>query len=155
MFGRQPRLPVDIILGIPHLGATASTEELTKATQENLQLAFELARRNLSERTQNKLGDLVLVSRPYQESDGPNPKLLLPWRGPHVVCFRLSPVVYGVRRQNETREVSGLLAHIKKYFARKTPPAPDFEKLSEFFLGRQIPLPELDHPDEAQPKIEW
>ena len=101
-----------------------------------------------------KPGELVLVYRPYQDSDGPNPKLLLPWRGPYVICSQLSPVVYRVRRQNETGEVSVHLAHIKRYYARKTPPAPDFDKLSEFFLGRQIPLPELDHPDEAQPKIE-
>ena len=63
-------------------------------------------------------------------------------------------MVYRVKRQNETGEVSVHLAYIKRYYARKTPPAPDFDKLSEFFLGRQIPLPELDHPDEAQPKIE-
>ena len=44
-----------------------------------------------------------------------------------------------------------LVAHIKRYYARKTPPAPDFDKLVEFFLGRPIPFPELDHPDEAQP----
>ena len=168
MFGRKPRLPIDIILGIPHVGTTANTEEVSKSTQENLQLAFELARRNLSERSQKqadvnaklrpipvfKPGNLVLVYRPYQDTDGPNPKLLLPWRGPYVICSQLSPVVYRVRRRNETREVSVHLAHIKRYYARKTPPAPDFDKLSVFFLGRQIPLPDLDHPDEAQPKIE-
>lgn len=168
MFGRQPRLPVDIILGIPHVGATANTEELAKDTRENLQIAFELARRNLTERTTKqatsnsklkpipvfKPGDQVLVYRPYQDSDGPNPKLLLPWRGPYVICSQLSPVVYRVRRPKETREVSVHLAHIKRYFARKTPPAPDFDKLAEFFLGRQIPLPAVDHPDEAQPRIE-
>ena len=168
MFGRKPRLPVDIILGIPHVETTSNTEDFSKTTQENLQLAFELARRNLSERTQKqaaqnaklrpipvyKPGELVLVYRPYQDSDGPNPKLLLPWRGPYVICSQLSPVVYRVRRQNETREVSVHLAHIKRYYARKTPPAPDFDKLAEFFLGRPISLPELDHPDEAQPKIE-
>ena len=168
MFGRKPRLPVDIILGIPHVETTSNTEDFSKTTQENLQLAFELARRNLSERTQKqaaqnaklrpipvyKPGELVLVYRPYQDSDGPNPKLLLPWRGPYVICSQLSPVVYRVRRQNETREVSVHLAHIKRYYARKTPPAPDFDKLAEFFLGRPIPFPELDHPDEAQPKIE-
>ena len=30
MFGRKLRLPVDIILGIPHAGTTASTEEFSK-----------------------------------------------------------------------------------------------------------------------------
>ena len=91
-FGRKPRLPVDVNLGIPHEGTTADTEELAQNTRNNLQIALELARRNLTERAdkqaeQNsklkpypvfKPGQEVLVYRPYQDSDGPNPKLLLP-----------------------------------------------------------------------------
>ena len=50
MFGRQARLPVDIIFGIPHVGRSATTEEFAHFTRENLQIAFELARRNLSDR---------------------------------------------------------------------------------------------------------
>ena len=50
MFGRQPRLPVDIILGIPHVGRTADTEEFTQNTRDNLQIAFHFARQNLTER---------------------------------------------------------------------------------------------------------
>ena len=101
-----------------------------------------------------KPGQEVLVYRPYQDSDGPNLKLLLPWRGPYVVCSQLSPVVYRVRLTNDTREGSARLAHIKPYHQRETPPAPQFEKLAELVLGEPIPLPELDHPDAAQPKIE-
>ena len=100
MFGRQPRLPVDITLGIPHVERTADTEEFAQNTRANLQIAFELERRNLTERAgkhaeQNiklkpypvfKPGQEVLVYRPYQDSDGPNPGLLLPWREPYVVC---------------------------------------------------------------------
>ena len=99
MFGRQPRLPVDVILGIPHVGVSQDTETLAKQTRENLQTAFfELARQNLTERAtkqaeQNeklppfpvfKPGQQVLLYKPYQDSDGPNPKLLLPWRGPRM-----------------------------------------------------------------------
>ena len=54
MFGRQARLPIDIIFGIPHVGRSTTTEEFAHATRENLQIAFELARRNLSERLTNK-----------------------------------------------------------------------------------------------------
>ena len=49
MFGRQARLPINIIFGIPHVGRFTTTEEFTHSTRENLQIAFELARRNLSE----------------------------------------------------------------------------------------------------------
>ena len=168
MFGRQSRLPVDIILCIPHVGRTADTEELAQNTRDNLQIAFELARKNLTERAdkqaqQNsklkpypvfKIGQEVLVNRPYQDSDGPNPKLLLPWRGSYVVCSQLSTVVYRVRLTNDTREVSVYLAHIKPNHQRETTPAPQCEKLAELFLGKLIPLPELDHPGATQPKIE-
>ena len=50
MFGRQARLPIDIIFGIPHVGRFTTTEEFAHSRRENLQIAFELARRNLSER---------------------------------------------------------------------------------------------------------
>ena len=36
----------------------------------------------------------------------------------------------------------------------ETPPAPQFEEFADLVLGKPIPSPELDHPDEAQPKIE-
>ena len=92
-----------------------------------------------------KPGQKVLVYRPFQDADGPNPKLLPPWRGPYVICSQLSSVVYRVRRTNETREVSAHLARIKRYHPREKAPAPEFDKLSIFFLGKQIPLPALDH----------
>ena len=167
MFGRQARLPVDVILGIPHVGSTTDTEKFTQQTRDNLQIAFELARQNLKERAdkqaaQNrklpqypvfKSGQKVLVYRPYQESDGPNPKLIMPWRGPYIICSQLSPVVYRVRRAKETREISVHLAHLKPYHERQKPPAPQFDKLAEYFLGKQIPLPAVDN-DENQPRIE-
>ena len=134
----------------------------------NLQIAFELARRNRTERAKKKAehnsklkpypvfkpGQEVLVYRPYQDSDGPKPNLLLPWRGPCVVRSQISPVVYRVRLTNDTQQVSLHLAHIKPYHQQETPPAPHFEKLVELFLGEPIPPPELDDPDAAQPKTE-
>ena len=115
-FGRQPRLPVGTILGIPHVRRTADTEEFAQNTRDKLQIASELARRNLTKRADknaeqnsklkphpvSKPGQDVLVYRPYQDSDGPNPKLLLPYRGPYVLYSQLSPVVYRVRLTNDT-----------------------------------------------------
>ena len=117
MFGRQARLPVDIILGIPHEGSTADTDVFAQDTRDNIPIAFELARRILTERATRqaadndrlapypvfKPGQKVLVYRPFQDTDGPNPKLSLPWRGLYLICSQLSPVVYRVRRTNETR----------------------------------------------------
>ena len=93
-FGRQARLLVDIILGIPHdEGNTADTEVLAQGTRDNLQIAFELARRNLTEHATRQVanngklapypvfkpGQKVLMYRPFQDTDGPNPNILLPW----------------------------------------------------------------------------
>ena len=44
MFGRQPRLPVETFLGIPHEERTADTEEFQPNTQDIFQIVFELAR---------------------------------------------------------------------------------------------------------------
>ena len=49
VFGRQPRLTVDITLGIHHVGRTADTAEFAQNRRNNLQIAVELARRNLTE----------------------------------------------------------------------------------------------------------
>ena len=71
---------------------------------------YEIARRHLQEeRAENQAksnvnmtfpsfqpGDQVLVHRPYIEADGPNLKLINPWRGLYVVRSRLSPVIYRV-----------------------------------------------------------
>ena len=122
-------------------------------------MTFELARRSLTEGATKqaadndkiapyplfKPGQKVLVYRTFQDTDGSSPKLLLPWGGPYVICSQLSPVVYRERRTNETREVSAHLARIKRYHPREKAPAPEFDKLSIFFLGKQIPLPALDH----------
>ena len=100
-------MPIDIIFGIPHDGRSTATEEFAHSTRENLQIAFELARRNLSERinkqrsNNSKLfpipeftpGQKVLVYKPHRSTDGPNRKLIQPWRGPYKICSKLSPVV--------------------------------------------------------------
>ena len=117
MFGRQAKLPIDIIFGIPHVGRSTTTEEFAHSTRENLQIAFELARRNLSERSDkqkannSKLppipeftpGQKVLVYKPHHSSDGSNPKLIQPWRGSYIKCSKLSPVVYRIRHPDDTK----------------------------------------------------
>ena len=55
---------------------------------------------------------------------------------------------------NERRDVSVYLAHLKPYHPRETPPTSQVHKLAECLLGNQICLPALDHPNEAQPRIE-
>lgn len=167
MFGRQATLPVDIILGARGGTPPADHTEYSKQTRDNLQLAFEFARRNLTERADKqaqankrlppypvfKAGEQVLVYRPHQASDGPNPKLGMPWRGPYIICSQSSPVVYRVKKQGDSREVSTHLAHLKKYHARDAPPSPDMDEIGHLFLGQRIPVPILDSPELTQPRV--
>ncbi len=95
----------------------------------------------------------MLVHRPHQASDGPNPKLGMPWRGPYVVCSQSSPVVYRVKKQGDTKETSIHLAHLKKYYARDAPPSPDMDEIGHLFLGQRIPVPDLDRPELTQPRV--
>ena len=80
-------LPVDVILGVPSTDSSASRLDYSRRTVENLQLAYEMARRNLQERAgkqadsnekltvpQFKPGEQVLVHRPHTVTDGSNPK---------------------------------------------------------------------------------
>ena len=99
---------------MPYEGSTADTEGNSTTTRDNLRIALELTRRNLLEcaakqTARNKTlppypvfhpDQQVIVYRPYQDSDGPNPILMLPWRGPYVF-FSLSPLVYRVRRMKK------------------------------------------------------
>ena len=50
MFGRAAVLPVDLILGVPSTSAPQTQLDYSKQAVENLQLAYELARRNIGER---------------------------------------------------------------------------------------------------------
>ena len=94
IFGRRASLPVGIILGVPSTSGSGTRLEYSRLTVEILQLAYEIARRNLQEeRTDEQIesseklsipqyqpGDEVLaqvsVHRPYTVADGPNSKLI-------------------------------------------------------------------------------
>ena len=155
MFGRQARLPIDIIFGIPDAGRSIPTEEFAHSTKENLQIAFELARRNLYKRIDkqkaynSKLppipeftpGKKVLIYKPHHSTDGPNPKLIQPWQGSYIICSKLSPVVYRIRHPDDTKQVAVHLVHIKSYRAHQSAPAPDFHKREDFFLRKTLPTP--------------
>jgi len=141
-------LPVDVILGIPAYPASQSRQEFSRRSVENLQLAYEIARRNLQERAVNQADvnvsrpfpsyqprDQVLVHRPYSEADGPNPKLISSWRGPFVIRSRLSPVIYRVSKGNQPEETPVHLART----------ATDFDSLDDLFLGIKILLWDFDN----------
>ena len=118
MFGRQARLPIDIFFGIPHVVRSTPPEKYIHYTQEIMQISSELARRILSEPVDKQKtnhfnlppvpeftpGQKMLVYKPHQSTDKPNPKLIQPWRGPYIICSKLSPVVYRIRIPDDTNK---------------------------------------------------
>ena len=167
MYGRQARLTIGIFFGIPHVGRSTTTEEFAHSTRENLQITFELARRNLSERVDkqkannSKLppipeftpGQKVLIYNPHHSTNGPNPKFIQPWRGPYIICSKLSPVVYRIRLLDDTKQVSVHLSHIKSYRPHQSAPVPDFHKLKGLLLGKTLPTPALEESKMIPPHI--
>lgn len=83
-----------------------------------------------------KRGPQLLVYRPYQHFEGPNPNLLKPWRRSCMICSQLSPVVYRLRQSGDSREISIHIAHLKLYHNRKLPPEPDFDKVKRCVFGQ-------------------
>ena len=156
-----------VIFGSSHVDRSTTTEEFAHSTRENLQISFELTRRNVSERVDKQIannpklppipeftpGQKVLVYKPHQNTDGPNPKLIQSWRGPYIICSILSPVVYQIRLTGDTKQVSVHLAHIKSYRPRQSAPAPDFHKLENLFLGKTLPALAFEKSEMVSPHI--
>ena len=95
----------------------------------------------------------MLVYKPHQSTDGPILKLIQPWRGPYIICSKLSPVVYRIRHPDDTKQVSVYLSHIKSYRPRQSAPAPDFHRLEGLSLGKTLPTPAFEESETVPPHI--
>ena len=119
MFGHPSVLLIDVFLGVPTNFAPKSKMEYSGQTVERLQLAYDLARRDLKGRADSQasvnaklsfprfnMGEQVLLHRPPTPTDGPNPKLVSPWHGPYTVRAQLSPVIYRVSKDGDFAEIT-------------------------------------------------
>ena len=64
LFGRRASLPVDIILGVPCTSGSGTRLDYSRRTFENLQLVYEISRRNLQERADKQSESNEKVSIP-------------------------------------------------------------------------------------------
>ena len=123
MFGRSAVLPVNLILGVPSTSAPQTQLDYSKQTVENLQLAYELAHRNLRVRADKqavvneplsfpsfKAGEQVQIHHPHNEADGSNPKLISPWPGQYTVRAQMSPVIHCVIKDGNPSRLLSTLA---------------------------------------------
>lgn len=97
----------------------------------------------------------VLLYKPHHNTDGPNPKLLCPWRGPCTIRAQLSPVVYRVRPSSrDGGGVSVHLAHLKPHREQAQQPGPGFAMKGALLPGDPVPLPALRPEADSRPRME-
>ena len=111
MFGRETRLPVDLLVEGPAV-EDAGTTDFAQKLRQNLQEAHTRARQCLrqSARRQKRNYDRKAYGRGLQKGQfvwlfnkskkkGRSPKLELRWDGPFLVVKKLSDVTYRVQRK--------------------------------------------------------
>ena len=110
MFGRDLRLPVDLLLGHPEEDVLSSGVDYTRELCEKLELVHRYASNHLkmaSDRMKQRYdllqngvslsaGDPVWFHNP-QRKKGLSPKLQRQWQGPYVVTKKINDVVYRIQ----------------------------------------------------------
>ena len=110
MFGRQARVPADVMYGAPTSSAH-SVNQYAANLRKQLDSAFALARSHSlsSHLRQKELYDKKVHGKPYKKGDfvwlhsplskrGVNKKLYHPWSGPHKVVKKLSDANYRIEQ---------------------------------------------------------
>ena len=134
MFGRQARIPLDIMYQTPVTEAR-NVSQYMWTFRKSLQDAYALARDNLQTASsrQKELYDGKIHGKPYKVGDlvwlhnpamprGQARKLYCPWTGPYKVVKMLSTVVYRIQdtRGRRRRKVIHF-NRLKPYLSRSNP----------------------------------
>ena len=135
MFGRQARMPIDIVLGtaspppctVPQYTANlhASLEAAYAFVQHQMHHRLEYQKSCYDTRTQGKpfrIGDMVWLHNPAVPH-GRSRKLHRPWTGPYRVVARLSDAVY----------------HLQHVHCRRKRPVVHFDRLKPCPPGIWLP----------------
>jgi len=116
MFGRHPRLPVDLAFGLPHSEAT-SHSGYAQALQHTVQEAYKHVREDLGHhlKRQKELYDQKAHGKPHNKGDrvwlynaatpkGKTKKFHKPWSGPYTIVKRLSDATYRIQLLSNPRK---------------------------------------------------
>ena len=115
MFGRQVRMPVDVMYGQPHEGESPPTHAAT--LRDRLEMAYRCVRKRMGYKLdrQKEFYDRKVHGEPYSEGDlvwlcspvvnrNVGKKLLLPWTGPYKVLRRISTTTYRIQHTRFPRK---------------------------------------------------
>ncbi|XP_033764211.1 uncharacterized protein LOC117345273 [Pecten maximus] len=111
MFGRQPRLPVDLLCGMDEEGTRHSIPEYVKALRSRMSYLFSLASKKARDSQSRQKADYDLRSREAVLEPGDRVLVkVLAFDGRHKLADRWEPDVYIVQRQpNEVIPVYTIL----------------------------------------------
>ena len=109
MFGREVKLPVDVMFGRPNVNFSHSSEyikELHSVLESSFKLAREVTQRKQERQKDHydvqssdgryKVGDVVWLYLPVVKK-GQSPKFMKPWKGPYKIVKVLSDVNYRIK----------------------------------------------------------
>ncbi|KXJ10888.1 Retrovirus-related Pol polyprotein from transposon 412 [Exaiptasia diaphana] len=135
MFGREIRLPVDLMFGAPESGKDlTNTCDYARSLQDKIRKVHGYAREHLTTESdrQKKKYNQRLNQKNYDRGapvwfynpkrrKGVSPCLQLPWEGPYLVLKRISDVVYKI--QKSPRSKSRIIHHdrLQSYLKEKAP----------------------------------
>ena len=138
MFGREARLPIEVILGI---GATSTGEEVASygdyvnSLKERMQVAHDLARKHLGQNAlqmkesydakknlnQYNRGDLVWYATESKQLHTA-PKLRVPFQGPYLVLDRLGDLLFKIQLDEKGKQKIEHHDKLKPYEGLYVPP---------------------------------
>ena len=165
MFGREVRLPVDIMFGTPpSYPPPASPSEYAHHLRERLHQAYRLVREHASaqQRRQKYLCDRRAGGLPFNVGDrvwlhcpavprGRSYKFHQPWQGPFVVLKALSDVTYRIQREGTPRR--RVVVHydrLKPYQGQDVTVSPERCERSDTVVPSRPPTPPI--PLAAEPR---
>ena len=116
MFGRRPRMPIDLMYGTPSPEATTVSEHATNL-RDNLRNAYHQVRETMNQALdrekdlydrkvhgpKHEIGDLVWLHS-SKVPKGQSKKLHIPWSGPYRVVTQLSDTVYRIEHLQNRRK---------------------------------------------------
>jgi hypothetical protein len=159
VYGRQPKLPLDICLPSETEPIELDHEAYVKELKERLALMFNCVKQN-TETTIDKtkiaydrkvrcssyvIGDKVWLLN-SEKKKGSSPKLAKAWKGPYVVIDKIGPVNYKIKMPNAKKRTIVHVNRLKKCFSRTTE-----NDQHEIVRSQNVDATQVDTPSDANP----